>query len=230
MESILKTENLKKCFEREEVLRGINLEFYENTFTAILGPSGSGKSTLLNCLSGLLKPTEGRVFLENTEITKLPDRQLALIKRKDIGYIFQNYLLLSNLNVDENIRIGAPEQDRILNIDRLAEILDIKDILKKFPSQISGGEQQRVAIARAVIKKPKFLFCDEATGALDEANSKKVVELLHSIKKTFGISIVFITHNSSIAKTADRIIIMKNGFVVSDEKNANPISASDMAW
>lgn len=231
MKSILTAESLKKRFtEREEILKGVSLDLCENTFSAILGPSGSGKSTLMNIISGLIKPTEGRVFLDGKEITKIADRELAAIKRKDIGYIFQNYLLLSNLNAEENIRIGAPDRDGVLNIDRLAEILDIKDALEKFPSQLSGGQQQRVAIARAVIKKPKLLFCDEATGALDEANSKKVVELLHSIKRTFGITIIFITHNLSIAQTADRIITMKNGLIASDQPNASPISASQMAW
>lgn len=231
MKQVLKAENLKKCFNQsEQVLRGVSLEFSENTFTVILGPSGSGKSTLLNILSGLIKPTEGKVYLEGKDITAIADRELADIKRKSIGYIFQNYLLLNNLNVEENIRIGAPDNDGALCIERLAEILDIKDILKKFPSQLSGGQQQRVAIARAIIKKPRFLFCDEATGALDEANSKKVVGLLHSVKSTFGISVIFITHNLSIAKTADRVITMKNGLLVSDERNTKPISAAEMAW
>jgi len=231
METILKAENLKKRFtEREEVLKGINIEFKKDTFSVILGPSGSGKSTLINILSGLTKPTEGNVYFEGKKLTGLPDRKMSAVKRKDIGYIFQNYLLLSNLNAEENIRIGVPDKDGAICIDRLTEMLDIKDILKKFPSQLSGGQQQRVAIARAVIKKPKVLFCDEATGALDEANSKKVIELLHYVKKTFGITIIFITHNLSIAKTADRIITMKNGLLSGDERNLNPITASQMVW
>jgi putative ABC transport system ATP-binding protein len=231
MKTVLRAENLKKRYNRnEEVLRGVSLEFAENSLSVILGHSGSGKSTLLNIMSGLLKPTEGRVFLDDTEITAITDRELSAIKRKHIGYVFQNYLLLSNLTAEENIRIGAPDNDTALNIDRLAEILDIKGVLKKFPSQLSGGEQQRVAIARAVIKKPKFLFCDEATGALDESNSKKVIELIHTAKKSFGIAVIFVTHNLSIAETADRIITMKDGLSVSDEMNANPIPAANMVW
>lgn len=231
METILKAENLKKRFnEREEVLKGINLEFNKNTFTAILGPSGSGKSTLVNILSGLIKPTEGSVYFEDQNIIGISDKKLSLLKRKDIGYVFQNYLLLSNLNAEENIKSGAPDRDGTICIDRIIEMLDIKDILKKFPSQLSGGQQQRVAIARAIIKKPKVLFCDEATGALDEVNSKKVIELLHYVKKAFGITVIFITHNLSIAKTADRIITMKNGLLSGDEQNLNPITASQMVW
>lgn len=231
MEAILQSENLKKRYNgREEVLKGISLEFYENTFSVILGKSGSGKSTLLNIMSGLIKPTSGTVRYDGREITGMPDRELAVIKRKDFGYVFQNYLLLGNLNAEENIGIGAPDRDAALSRDRLVEMLDIGDILKKFPSQLSAGQQQRVAIARAVIKKPKVLFCDEATGALDETNSKKVVELLHYVKNSFGIAVVFITHNPSIAKTADRIVTIKDGQLSRDEQNPDPIAAAQMSW
>ena len=231
MEAILQSENLKKRYNgREEVLKGISLEFYENTFSVILGKSGSGKSTLLNIMSGLIKPTSGTVRYDGREITGMPDRDLAVIKRKDFGYVFQNYLLIGNLNAEENIGIGAPDRDAALSRDRLAEMLDIGDILKKFPSQLSAGQQQRVAIARAVIKKPKVLFCDEATGALDETNSKKVVELLHYVKNSFGIAVVFITHNPSIAKTADRIVTIKDGQLSRDEQNPDPIAAAQMSW
>ncbi len=231
METVLKIENVKKRYnEREEVLKGVSLTFTENTFTVILGKSGSGKSTLLNVMSGLLKPTEGTVYLDGKDLTGISDRELSHLKRTRVGYVFQNYLLLSSLTAGENIRIGAPDGDAVLNVDRLAEILDIKDVLHKFPSQLSGGQQQRVAIARAIIKKPKLLFCDEVTGALDEENSKRVIGLIHSVKSTFGISVVFVTHNLSIAQTADRVITMKDGLVVSDERNESPISAADMVW
>lgn len=231
MTTVLSARNITKRFsEKEEVLKGIDVDFYENSFAAVLGPSGSGKSTLLNIVSGLIKPTEGSVDIGGQDITVIGDRALAKIKRNDIGYIFQNYLLLGNLTAGENILIGAPDRDRALCVDRLAEILDITDVMKKFPAELSGGQQQRVAIARAVIKKPKLLFCDEATGALDEPNSKKVVGLLHSVKNTFGLSVVFITHNLSIAQTADRVITLKNGLIVSDKTNASPISADEMAW
>lgn len=231
MSIILKAVNIKKSFnENEEVIKGVSVEFEENTFTAIIGQSGSGKSTLLNILSGLLIPSQGDIYIEGKTINKMPDRKLAEIKRKDIGYIFQNYLLLDNLTARENIEIGACGVTYVINLEELAQILDIQDILHKFPSELSGGQQQRVAIARAVIKKPKLLFCDEATGALDEKNSVKVVELLHAVKKMFNIVVIFITHNLEIAKTADRIINMKDGRIVGDILNLTPASPSKMIW
>lgn len=230
MTPILSAENITKDYVNENVLKGVSVQFYENSFTAILGQSGSGKTTLLNILSGLTKPTSGQVILDGINITQASEKELSKIKRCKIGYIFQNYLLLSNLNVEENIRIGAPDSTDIIGLDRVTEILGIKDLYKKFPSELSGGQQQRVAIARAVVKKPQILFCDEATGALDEENSKKVVELLHTVKNTFGISIIFVTHNLSIANTADRIITLKNGKIESDIENENPIQATDMKW
>lgn len=230
MAPILSAENITKDYEKENVLKCVSVQFYENSFTAILGQSGSGKTTLLNILSGLTKPTSGQVILDGINITQASEKELSKIKRHKIGYIFQNYLLLSNLNVEENIRIGAPDSTDIIGLDRLTEILGIKDLSKKFPSELSGGQQQRVAIARAVVKKPQFLFCDEATGALDEENSKKVVELLHTVKNTFGISIIFVTHNISIANTADRISTLKNGKIESDIRNEHPIQATDMEW
>lgn len=212
MNVLLEAQNIKKSYSSiEEVLKGIDLQLEENTFTVLLGASGSGKSTLLNILSGLLKPTEGKVWCKGIEITGLSEKKLAEWKRIHTGNIFQNYLLLSNLTVRENIEIGINTGQNTLPFEQLVEILDLKDLLSKFPSQLSGGEQQRAAIARAVIKKPDILFCDEATGALDEANSNKVVTLLHNMKSNFGITVLFVTHNLQIAETADKIITIRDG-------------------
>lgn len=139
-------------------------------------------------------------------------------------------MLLSNLTAEENIKVGIAPKRTPLAFDRLTRILEIDGLLDKFPAQLSGGQQQRVAIARAVIKGAHFIFCDEATGALDEENSKKVVELLHSLKNTFGVTILFATHNKQIAHTANRIITMKDGRIISDMENENPVSANDMIW
>lgn len=228
---ILKAEHITKNFDkREEILKGISMELEEECFTVICGASGSGKSTLLNILSGLLKPTTGSVFCGTTEITALSERELAHWKRSFSGNIFQNYLLLGNLTARENIEIGLRPGVLPLALDRLAYMLEIEDLLDKFPSQLSGGQQQRVAIARAVIKKPVILFCDEATGALDEANSKKVVQLLHNLKSSFGITVLFVTHNLQIAETADRVITIKDGLICHDRINENPITAGNMVW
>lgn len=230
METILKTENLTKDFGKEHVLKGITLTIHENTFTAILGPSGSGKSTLLNILSGLIKPTGGSVWCGDEMITEYSEKQLAAWKRRDVGNVFQDYLLLDNLTVQENIKIGISPHKPSFSFDRLVRILRLEELLNKFPAELSGGQQQRTSIARAVIKSPRLLFCDEATGSLDEENSKNVVELLHNLQCTFGMTILFTTHNPQIARTADRIITMKNGMIQSDVRNEQPISARNMVW
>ena len=231
MESILKAENITKTFSNQEkILKGISLEFMQNSFTVMLGPSGCGKTTLLNILSGLLKPTSGYVWCCGKKITELSDNQLADWKRDHTGSVFQNYLLLNNLTIEENIKIGISPNSTPIPFEQLTHLLELDTLLDKFPAQLSGGQKQRVAIARAVIKKPHVLFCDEATGALDEANSKKVVSLLQDLKKTFGITILFVTHNLQIAKTADRIITLKDGQLYHDQINTHPISAYDMDW
>jgi len=230
MKSILKSENITKKYGKESVINGISLDIYENTFTAILGPSGSGKSTLLNILSGLIRPTSGKVKYENNIISDYSEPKLADWKRSEVGNVFQNYMLLNNLTAEENIKIGITSGKTPLSFDRLVRMLEIDRILAKFPAQLSGGQQQRVAIARAVIKAPHLLFCDEATGALDEYNSKKVVELLHSLKSAFGVTILFATHNNQIANTADRILTMNNGIINNDVRNETPILAKDMVW
>lgn len=230
MKAILKSENVTKDYGKEKVVQGISLDIYEDTFTAILGPSGSGKSTLLNILSGLIRPTAGTVWYEDKVVSSYSEARLADWKRAEVGNVFQNYLLLNNLTAEENIKIGITSGKSPLAFDRLTRILEIDGILDKFPAQLSGGQQQRVAIARAVIKAPRLLFCDEATGSLDEANSKKVVELLHSLKSTFGVTILFTTHNRQIAETADRVLTIKDGLLHNDVINRYPISAADMVW
>jgi len=230
VEHILRAAEIQKNYGPELVLKGISLEIEANTFTAILGPSGSGKSTLLNTLSGLSKPSSGQIYWRDTEVTGLSEPKLADLKQNCAGNVFQNYLLLNNLTVEENIKIGIPRKKESISFDRLVGILEIRDILKKFPAQLSGGQQQRAAIARAVIKCPDLLFCDEATGALDETNSKKVVSLLHGLKKTFGITILFTTHNRQIAETADRVLTMKDGLLHGDVKNDKPILPEKMVW
>lgn len=230
MKVILKSENVTKDYGKEHILKGVSLAIYENTFTAIRGPSGSGKSTLLGILSGLIRPTGGAVRYGDKAITDFTETQLADWKRAEVGNVFQNYLLLNNLTAEENIKLGISPNKAPLAFDRLTQILEIDGILDKFPAQLSGGQQQRVAIARAIIKSPSLLFCDEATGSLDETNSKKVVELLHRLKSTFGVTVLFTTHNGQIAETADRVLTIKDGYLHNDMVNENPISAGDMVW
>ena len=227
---LLRAETVKKRFGKEEILKGISLDVKEKTFTVILGPSGSGKSTFLNTISGLMPPDEGKVWFREKEVTGMSEKERAQWKRKSVGYVFQEYLLLNNLTVRENIEIGRCPGQEAFELGELVRILEIDGLLDKFPGQLSGGQKQRTAIARAVIKKPEILFCDEATGALDEANSKKVVELLYELKQQFVIAVLFVTHNSQIAQTADRVITIKDGLLYKDMINENPIPAKEMIW
>lgn len=230
MAILLQAENITKSFDKEEVLKGISLDIEENTFIAVLGPSGSGKSTMLSVISGLMRPTRGIVKYDGKVVSEYSEAQLAEWKRNEVGHVFQNYLLLENLTVEENIKVGISHAKASFSFDRLVKILELENHLKHFPAQLSGGQQQRVAIARAVIKCPKLLFCDEATGALDEKNSKKVVELLHTIKRELGVTILFTTHNHQIAQTADRVITIKDGKLYKDIINTAPIAANEMVW
>ena len=230
MAILLQAENITKSFDQEEVLKGISLDIEENTFTAVLGPSGSGKSTMLNVISGLMRPTSGIVKCDGKVVSEYSEAQLAEWKRNEVGHVFQNYLLLENLTVEENIKVGISHVKASFSFDRSVKILELENHLKHFPAQLSGGQQQRVAIARAVIKCPKLIFCDEATGALDEKNSKKVVELLHTIKRELGVTILFTTHNHQIAQTADRVITIKDGRLYKDIINTAPIAANEMVW
>ena len=230
MKPIMSAENITKDYGKEKILKGITLSVYKGTFTAILGPSGSGKSTLLNILSGMIHPTTGTVRYGDKTVTSFTQAQLADWKRANVGNVFQNYLLLNNLTAEENIKVGICPGVSSLAFDRLTQILEINNFLDKFPAQLSGGQQQRVAIARAVIKNPHLLFCDEATGSLDEANSKKVVELLHNLKSTYGVTILFTTHNEQIARTAERVLTIKDGLIYNDVINKNPIAANEMVW
>lgn len=212
MKTILSVNKVTKQYRSNElILKEVSLEIEEGSFTVIIGPSGSGKSTLLNIMSGLQKPSRGSVFFGDSDITRFNEHELANFRRLDIGQIFQQYLLLSHLTAEENIRLGVPGSGGAFSVQELAELLDIADVLDQYPGQLSGGQQQRVAIARALIKKPRMLFCDEATGALDEKNSRKVISLLHQICAKYGVTVLFITHNNEIASTADRVITIKDG-------------------
>ncbi len=228
MKSIIKVEKIVKKFnDNETILKGVDLSISQNSFNVLLGASGSGKSTLLNIMSGLLRPTSGKVFYQDSEITSFNGSQMSNFKRTEISNVFQGYLLLPNLTVAENIKIGIAKDRKALPYKEIIEMLGIGDILSKFPAQLSGGQQQRTSIARAIIKNPKVLFCDEATGALDEDNGKRVIKLLHLIKKQYGITIIFITHNLKIANTAERIITIKDGLIYKDMKNETPGNADE---
>jgi putative ABC transport system ATP-binding protein len=227
---ILEAKGLSKKFEGGYVLKNVDLKIESRQFVVILGHSGSGKSTLLNMMSSILKPTSGHIFYNEKNMTELGKEEISKIRREEIGFIFQHYILLPNLTIEENICLGRSNQKQGISLDTLCSFLGIENLLDKYPYQLSGGEQQRVCIARAVIKKPDILFCDEATGALDSENSKNIIRLLHNFKNTYGTSILFTTHNKEISKTANRVLVLEDGCIVQDTVNQNILSPENMKW
>lgn len=230
MSIILEAESISKEFDKRTVLDKVSLSIEEGNFIAILGHSGSGKSTLLNVLSTILTPTQGEIRYEGESISGYSKKKIADLRRDKIGFVFQHYMLIPNLTVRENILLGANDKVEKDKLEELCAFLGIEKYLDTYPGKLSGGEQQRVCIARAVIKKPAILFCDEATGALDKDNSISIVKLLHEVKKKYKTTVLFTTHNREIAGTADRVLILEDGHIISDRINEEIISPENMAW
>ena len=195
----------------------------------ILGPSGSGKSTLLNIVSGLEKPDSGSVSYDDKLITKMNDKELTDFRKNNIGFIFQQYYLLQNLNVDKNVRMGA---DLISNKDYkdIIKAVGLENKLDKYPYELSGGEQQRVSIARALAKKSKVLFLDEPTGALDEKTGRSILDYITKLQKEEKFTIVMITHNENIAEMANTIIKINSGKIVDIISNKKQKTAYEIGW
>ena len=221
---ILKVKDLKKIYGKYEnevrALDGIDLDIEPHKFTAIVGASGSGKSTLLHCVAGLDKPTLGNVYLDDVDLYTLNDDKLSEIGRQEFGFIFQSYNLIPVINVYDNIvlpvLLDGKKEDKEY-VMRLINKLGIEKQIKKYPNELSGGQQQRVAIARALANRPSVIFADEPTGNLDSKTTNEVMNMLEWCVKEYKQTLVMITHNDNIAKTADRIITIKDGKI--DEKN-----------
>ncbi|HIZ90989.1 MULTISPECIES: ABC transporter ATP-binding protein [Bacteroidaceae] len=221
---MIKTVNLQKVFRTEEVqtlaLNNVNIEVNEGEFVAIMGPSGCGKSTLLNILGLLDNPTAGEYYLNGTEVSKYTEAQRTSLRKGVIGFVFQSFNLIDELNVYENIELpllymGVPASERKQRIEQAMERMAISHRAKHFPQQLSGGQQQRVAIARAVVANPKLILADEPTGNLDSKNGKEVMDLLKELNKE-GTTIVMVTHSQHDAGFADRIINLFDGQVVAE--------------
>ncbi len=214
---------------RFQALRGIDLDIAEGESAVILGASGSGKSTLLNILSGLERPDSGNVFYGDEDITALSDSALTRFRRDNIGFVFQQYYLLSGMTVEKNVRMGADLASNSEYID-IIKAVGLGEKLEKYPSQLSGGEQQRVAIARAIAKKPKVLFADEPTGALDESTGRQVLDFMLKLQSELGFTLIMVTHNANIAQTAKTVIKMNSGRIESVTKNDSIKSAFEIGW
>ena len=230
---MIRIENLRKFYgtgeSRNEVLRGISLNIKDGDFMVILGASGSGKSTFLNVISGLEPADAGNIFYNDRNISTMSDSEITNFRKNTIGYVFQQYFLLPNLNVDKNVKMGA---DLANNTDyrKLIEAVGLKDKIKKYPHELSGGEQQRVSIARALAKKPEVLFLDEPTGALDETTGRMVLDLITRLQKELGFTMVMVTHNQNIADMANTVISMNSGRIINEYNNNAPKSAYEIAW
>jgi putative ABC transport system ATP-binding protein len=214
---------------RFQVLKNISLTIEDGDFVVILGASGSGKSTLLNVLSGLERAESGQIFYDDTEITGLTDKELTAFQRKKIGFIFQQYYLLQNMNVGKNVKMGA---DLAVNSDYKAILKEVglENKLYKFPSELSGGEQQRVSVARALAKRPEVLFLDEPTGALDEDTGRQVLQYISELQKEYGFTIIMVTHNLNIAEMAKTVIRMNNGKVSEVYTTQTQKTAYEIGW
>ena len=226
---MITAKNIKKKYNDQEVLRGIDLKIDKNEFVVILGASGSGKSTLLNILSGLEKSDSGEVVYDNESISDYSEKQLTKFRKDKIGFVFQQYYLLNNLTVEQNVKVGANLANNKEYVDIIKE-LGLEDRLSKYPNELSGGEQQRVSIARALAKKPTVLFLDEPTGALDEETGRKILEYLLKLKDKSHFTMIMVTHNENIAELANKIIHVGSGRVTSIVENHKPKSVEEIGW
>ena len=226
---MIRLKGIRKSYNGREVLKGIDLEIVDQDYLVILGASGSGKSTLLNVLSGLEKPDSGHVYYDEEDLSQLTEAQLTAFRRAQIAFIFQQYFLLPNLTVEQNVKMGANlagNQDYV----RILEALGLGDKLQHYPSQLSGGEQQRVAIARALAKRPRVLFLDEPTGALDEATGRQILAYISSLQEGLGFTLVMVTHNANIAQMAKTVVHINSGQIQSLETNSQPKTAYEIGW
>ncbi len=213
-----------------EVLKGLDFGIEKGNICVLIGPSGSGKSTLLNIVGGIEVAEQGSISIDGEVLASMTEENLLKYRRKHLGYIFQSYNLIPNLNVIENIQVGEYLSDNPLDVNELLKILGLWEHRFKFPNQLSGGQQQRTAIGRAIVKNPSILLCDEPTGALDYNTSKDILQLIEDINERYGNTVIMVTHNIAIKHMAHRIIAFKDGKILENYKNDNRIKARDLSW
>ena len=230
----LEIQQIKKHFgegeSRVDVLRGIDISIEKGEICVLLGPSGSGKSTLLNIIGGIETPDSGKITIHGETIGKMNEKNLTLYRRKHLGYIFQMYNLIPNLNIKENVEVGAYLSDNPLDVDDLLKTLGLYEHRHKLPNQLSGGQQQRTAIGRAVVKNPDILLCDEPTGALDYHTSKEILKLLEDVSRKYGNTVVMVTHNDALQNMADRVVKLRDGKIRKNFVNETKIPAAELEW
>ena len=230
----LEISDLKKSFgegdSKVQVLKGIDLSVDKGEICVLLGPSGSGKSTLLNIIGGIDSPDSGYVSIDGEKMVDMTEKRLTRYRREHLGYVFQMYNLIPNLNIKENIEVGAYLSDKPLNIDDLLHTLGLYEHRHKLPNQLSGGQQQRTSIGRALVKNPDILLCDEPTGALDYNTSKEILKLIETVNQKYGNTIVMVTHNDAIKDMADRVVKLRDGMIRKNYLNEHKIPAAELDW
>ena len=225
--SIIKADNIHKTYNPDtnipvHALRGVDIDIAPGEFTAIVGPSGSGKTTLLNIIGGLDRPTEGKILINDQDISKLNDNELINFRQKEIGFVFQSYNLIPVLTAKENVEFimllqNRPEAERNERVTELLNAVGLSDKIDMRPNQLSGGQQQRVAVARALASKPTFVLADEPTANLDSTSTTQLLDIMYQLNQEEGITFVFSTHDQRVIDRAKRIILVEDGKVVSDE-------------
>jgi putative ABC transport system ATP-binding protein len=215
---------------RVDVLKNIRLDVRKGEILTVLGPSGSGKSTLLNIIGALDTADSGDVYYKGRSLTGMNKKERIQYRRKEVGFIFQFYNLLGDLNAKENVESCQYLSDRPLETEHLLDVLDLKAHRDKFPRQLSGGQQQRVAVARALVKNPQVLLCDEPTGALDYSMAKEILALLEKINREYQTTLVIVTHNEAIKDMSHHVVKMSDGTIAEDYDNDNLKAAKDISW
>lgn len=249
MKPLIEFKNVSKEYKRGDrvfyALKDVNLTINIGEMVVVLGPSGAGKSTLLNLLGGMDSASSGEIIFDNQDLTTFTDNQLTDYRAKNVGVVFQFYNLIPTLTAYENVALmrdlentshhfkkkaDESDEEQVFDPKGALESVGLGEHMHQFPSQLSGGEQQRTSIARALAKNPKLLLCDEPTGALDTETGREVLDLLQKMSKEKGRTVIMVTHNSSFADIADRVIRVRNGSISSITENPNPISANEVSW
>ena len=233
-QNFLQISGLKKSFgsgeNRTEVLRGLDFTVTKGEICVLLGPSGSGKSTLLNIIGGIDNADSGYIAINGEKTVDMDEKMLTQYRRKHLGYVFQMYNLIPNLNVKENVEVGAYLSDSPLDVDDILKTLGLYEHRHKLPNQLSGGQQQRTSIGRAIVKNPDILLCDEPTGALDYKTSKEILKLIEDVNQKYGNTVIMVTHNDAIKNMADRVIKLRDGMIRKNIVNDVKVPAMELDW
>ena len=233
-QNFLQISGVKKSFgsgeNRTEVLRGLDFTVTKGEICVLLGPSGSGKSTLLNIIGGIDNADSGYIAINGEKTVDMDEKTLTQYRRKHLGYVFQMYNLIPNLNVKENVEVGAYLSDSPLDVDDILKTLGLYEHRHKLPNQLSGGQQQRTSIGRAIVKNPDILLCDEPTGALDYKTSKEILKLIEDVNQKYGNTVIMVTHNDAIKNMADRVIKLRDGMIRKNIVNDVKVPAMELDW